>query len=110
MLSLKYENECIEKMEWLESYQMFIHSKQATALNFLFLKTIDCIDKTNEINNLQYTNSKIMMTITIVIDHMIIHNGIDMYNSKLLYWFKQNNLTYIDYRDYFSATKSVTSK
>ena len=43
------------------------------------------------------------MTITININRKIMHRSINMYNLKRLYWFKLNNLTYLDYdRDFFN--------
>ena len=34
-----------------------------------------------------------------MIDRIIMHHSIIMYNSKLLYWYKRNKLTYFDYDD-----------
>ena len=50
------------------------------------------------------------MTITIITNRMIIYCGINMYKSKLLYQYKNNNLTYRVYDDNFSTTNSVASK
>ena len=43
MWAMKYKCECIENMEWVESYKFFIYSKQTTALKSLLPTTIDWI-------------------------------------------------------------------
>ena len=42
---LQYEYECIENMEWVESDEHFINSKQTTALISLFPEIIDLSGK-----------------------------------------------------------------
>ena len=48
----------------------------------------------SETYNLQFTNNKMMMKITINTDCINMYRSINMWNSKLWYQYKQNKLTY----------------
>ena len=53
MRLMKYEGECTENMEWVESYKIEVNKKNPTAINLMLLKMIDWIDKTtNNIDKL----------------------------------------------------------
>ena len=57
----------------------------------------------NETYNLQFTNNKMMMKITINTDCINMYRSINMWNSKLWYWYKQNKLAYLIHdNDFFN--------
>ena len=64
----------------------------------------------NETYDLQWSNCKIMMTITIINERMRIRCSVNMYKLKQLYQYKRNNLTYQFYYDYYFNKNSLTSK
>ena len=55
-----------------------IYSKQTTALTLMLPMVFSYIKTNNDTYDLQWTSSKIMMTITIIIDHMSLHCSINM--------------------------------
>ena len=59
---MNYEGECIKTMEWVESYENCIKSKQKNSLALLFLMVVDWMDKTIKI----MTCNAQIVTITIV--------------------------------------------
>ena len=54
----------------------------------------------NETYDLQYTNSNILIKITITTKHITLNFSINLFTWKLLYPNKRNNLTYHFYEDY----------
>ena len=53
---------------------------------------------------------EMMMTITILIDHMSMYCSIIMYNTKLLNRFERNNLTCLNYDDNCFSTDECDFK
>ena len=88
-----------------------MHSFETNNWSYLTVPDNNQLNRwSNETYYLQWTNSKIMMTKTININRILIHSGINMYNSRLWYPSKQKNLTYLNYNNDFSTTNSVTSR
>ena len=75
-----------------------LYSFETNNCSYLYVPVDDQLNRrNNEAYNLQCTNSKIMMTVTIISNCIIMHCIINMNNSKQQYRFRQKNLTYLDY-------------
>ena len=68
--------------------QKFIYSKQNKNSYLYVPDDVKLNWQNNEVYDLQFTNSKIITTTTIIINSKIMHCIINMYNSEQLYWYK----------------------
>ena len=80
---------------WNKLNRKKISSVKSNNCTYLSVNNNDGMNiRNNETYDLQFKNGKIMMTTTIITEHMIMHCSINTYKLKLLYQYKRKNSTY----------------
>ena len=108
MVVMKCECECIENMEYVELYRLFL--VETNTWYYLAAPNNGWLNQqSNETYDLKLTNSKILMPRTLIINCMSMHCSIKMYNLKQLCWFKWKTWLKSIKTPLVSTTNNVTS-